>query len=278
LRGEGVIRFRDGKAVRVLGTVQDVTAMVEAEVALADAYVQAREAAERLRELDTTKNTFISAVAHDLRAPLATISGFASTLAQRFSDFPEDQARDIISRIGANADRMSRMLANLLDMDRLERGDIRASFVEVDLSDTVLRIVHSLDSDREVHVDSGRVTAWVDEGLVERVIENLVSNAFRHTPPATPVWVKLNQTTEGAEILVEDAGAGVPDELKDTIFQAFKRGVNETSMGTGLGLFLVAQFAELHHGRAWVEDRPGGGASFHVFLPQRPASAAGTVA
>lgn len=278
LRGQGVMRFQDGLPIRVLGTVQDVTEVVEAEAALADAYARAREAAERLRELDATKNTFISAAAHDLRAPLSTISGFASALTQRFPDFTEEQVRDMISRMGANADRMARMLANLLDLDRLEHGDVRASFVEIDLSDTVLRIVHGLESDRDVEVDSTRVTAWADEGLIERVIENLVLNAFRHTAPDTPVRVKVKQTSDGAEIAVEDEGPGIPDEMKDTIFQAFRRGENETSMGTGLGLFLVSEFAKLHDGRAWVEDRVGGGAVFKVFLPHRTATAAGTVA
>jgi two-component system sensor histidine kinase KdpD len=272
------MRFQDGRPIRVLGTVQDVTEVVEAEAALADAYARASEAAESLRELDATKNTFISAAAHDLRAPLSTISGFASALTQRFPDFTDEQVRDMISRMGANADRMARMLANLLDLDRLEHGDVRASFVEIDLSDTVSRIVHGLESDREVEVESSRVTAWADEGLIERVIENLVLNAFRHTPPDTPVRVKVKQTSEGAEMAVEDEGPGIPDEMKDTIFQAFKRGQNETSMGTGLGLFLVSEFAQLHDGRAWVEDRVGGGAVFKVFLPHRTATAAGTVA
>jgi signal transduction histidine kinase len=240
-----------------------------AEAEVEEAYRRTSEAAERLRELDATKNTFISAVAHDLRAPLATISGFSQALLQRLSDFSEDEVRDILERIGGNAERMSRMLANLLDLDRLERGDIEASLVQVDLSDLVLRIVHGLELDREIHVDRGHVMAWVDEVLMERVIENLILNALRHTPQTAAVWIHLARRPNGAEISVEDEGPGVPDEQKQLIFEAFKRGGNGAAVGTGLGLFLVTRFSELHGGKAWVEDRPGGGAVFRVFVPDR---------
>jgi len=267
LRGWGIVQFEKDKPVRLVGTVQDVTEAVLAEAALEEAYDRERQAAERLRELDATKNTFISAVAHDLRAPLATISGFAEVLLQRLGDFSEGEVREVIERIGGNADRMTRMLANLLDLDRLERGDVHASLVQVDLSDLALRVVHGLDVEREIHVDRSHVLAWVDEVLVERVIENLVLNAVRHTPSSAEVWVHLARGTGGAEISVEDSGPGVPDEKKVLIFEAFKRAGNGLAVGTGLGLFLVSRFAELHGGRAWVEDRPGGGSVFRVFLP-----------
>jgi signal transduction histidine kinase len=84
------------------------------------------------------------------------------------------------------------------------------------------------------------------------------------------VLVRFERTPEGAVISIEDSGPGVPDELKASIFQAFQRGESELATGTGLGLFLVSRFAELHKGRAWVEDRPEGGAAFKVFLPKPP--------
>jgi len=269
VRGWGVMRFERGKPASMLGTVQDVTDAVMAEASLEDALQRSREAAERLRELDATKNTFISAVAHDLRAPLATISGFSQALLQRLGDLSEDEVRDILERIGGNAERMSHMLANLLDLDRLERGDIEASLVQVDLSDLVLRIVHGLELDREIHVDRDHVMAWVDEVLMERVIENLILNALRHTPQTAAVWIHLARRPNGAEISVEDEGPGVPDDQKQLIFEAFKRGGDGAAVGTGLGLFLVTRFSELHGGKAWVEDRPGGGAVFRVFVPDR---------
>jgi signal transduction histidine kinase len=270
LRGWGVIQFEGGDPIRMVGTVQDITEAVEAERALESALAREREAAEQLRDLDATKNMFISAVAHDLRTPLSTIGGFAAMLHQRYDKFPKVEALDIIARIESNAERASRMLTNLLDVDRLERGVIDTSPTEIDLSDVALRVVHGLEHEREVQVDPAHVTAWADDVLIERIIENLLVNAIRYTPPDSPVLIRFERMPDGAVISVEDSGPGVPDELKGSIFHAFQRGESELATGTGLGLFLVSQFAELHRGRAWVEDRAEGGAAFKVFLPKPP--------
>ena len=107
---------------------------------------------------------------------------------------------------------------------------------------------------------------------MERIVENLVTNAVRYTPPGTPVWVKVGSHERGALITVEDAGPGVSPELRKAIFEPFRQGeeVIQHSPGVGVGLTLVKRFAELHGGRAWVEERDGGGASFRVFLPRDP--------
>jgi two-component system sensor histidine kinase MtrB len=121
------------------------------------------------------------------------------------------------------------------------------------------------------------VVAWVDPAKVERVVENLLTNAGRHTTPDTPVWVKVARQRDGVLLTVEDAGGGVPQELRAALFEPFRQGPKAAAHapGVGIGLSLVARFAELHGGRAWVQDRPGGGASFQVLLPD-PADAAPT--
>jgi two-component system, OmpR family, sensor histidine kinase MtrB len=109
---------------------------------------------------------------------------------------------------------------------------------------------------------------------VERIVENLVVNAARHTEAGTAIWVRVEPRPDGVLLVVEDEGPGVPAQLREQIFQPFHQGRNvaDHAPGSGIGLALVAQFASLHDGRAWIEDRPGGGASFRVFLPgiQRP--------
>jgi two-component system, OmpR family, sensor histidine kinase MtrB len=104
---------------------------------------------------------------------------------------------------------------------------------------------------------------------VERIVENLVVNAARHTTAGATIWVRVQPQDGGVLLLVEDEGPGVPAELWEQIFQPFHKGRNiaDHAPGSGIGLALVARFAELHGGRAWVQDRPGGGASFRVFLP-----------
>jgi signal transduction histidine kinase len=109
-----------------------------------------------------------------------------------------------------------------------------------------------------------------DAAKVERMVENLLANAARHTPPDATIWVRVEEATGGVVMIVEDDGPGVPDDQKEMIFEAFRRG-RTTAEGSGIGLSLVARFAELHGGRAWVEDRPSGGASFRVFLPDVPS-------
>ena len=122
------------------------------------------------------------------------------------------------------------------------------------------------------------VVARVDPAMVERILENLLANAARHTPPDTPVWVRVARQDQGVLIAVEDAGGGVPPELRAALFEPFRQGPEAPAHapGVGIGLTLVARFAELHGGRAWVEERPGGGSSFRVLLPDPPAAAAAT--
>jgi signal transduction histidine kinase len=108
-----------------------------------------------------------------------------------------------------------------------------------------------------------------DEGMLERIVVNLLANTVKHTPVDSRIWVRVGPTDEGAELVVEDDGPGIVDEEKERIFQPFRQGA-AASTGSGVGLALVARFAELHDGRAWVQDRPGGGASFHVTIAAAP--------
>jgi signal transduction histidine kinase len=106
-------------------------------------------------------------------------------------------------------------------------------------------------------------------------VENLLANADRHTTPDTPVWIRTSRHDQGVLITVEDAGAGIPPQLRAALFEPFRQGPEHPrhAPGVGIGLTLVARFAELHGGRAWVEGRPGGGSSFRVLLPDPPVAA-----
>ena len=122
------------------------------------------------------------------------------------------------------------------------------------------------------------MVADVDPAKLERIVENLVANAARHTPPDRTIWVAVREEAGGVLLAVEDDGPVVPPELRDAIFEPFRQGPTATphTPGTGIGLSLVARFAELHGGRAWVAERAGGGASFRVWLPaSRPGGGDG---
>ena len=247
-------------------------ALRESERQYSDAFRREREAAHQLRALDDMKNTFLEAVSHDLRTPLTSILGSALTLEQTRLDIPRDDALDLVRRIASNARKLERLLGDLLDLDRLQRGIVSPQRRHVNLRELVERGVAETENPRAraVTVDAEPIEVSVDAAKVERIIENLVSNAIRHTTPEASVWVNAQGRDGGVLLTVDDDGPGIPDDLKAEIFEPFRQAPGsaaEHSPGVGVGLSLVKRFAELHGGRAWVEDRSGGGASFRVFLP-----------
>jgi PAS domain S-box-containing protein len=252
--------------------IRDISERRRAQEDLERALVVERRAADRLRALDEMKDTFLQAVSHDLRTPLAAILGLAITLERGDVDLEDGETKRLAGRIEHNARRLERLVTNLLDLDRLSRGILTPSFEDVDVGEVVQRMVADVDPavrDRiSVTIETAVVPA--DPPKVERIVENLLVNAGRHTPEGTPIHVAVLDAPDGATIVVEDEGAGVPDDLRDRIFEEFRQGTDapQASPGVGIGLALVRRFASMHHGRAWVEEREGGGASFRVFLPR----------
>ncbi len=267
-----------GRPAYLQGVMYDVTEQKESEGVLRQALETEKEATKRLTTLHEMQNSFLQAVSHDLRTPLTSILGNALTLEQSGDTIaPEDQ-QDLIRRMASNARKLRRLLTNLLDLDRMSKGAVEPNRGHVDLTLIAAAVIQECNV--ESHPIELRTTepiiASVDADQAERIIENLVTNAVRYTPPETPIWVAVEPFEAGALIRVEDAGPGVRDDLKATIFEPFRQGdqVVAHSPGVGIGLSLVARFAALHGGRAWVEDRAGGGASFRVYLPYETPAAA----
>ena len=260
-----------GEEITFSGFIRDISDRKRAQEDLERALEVEREAAIRLRALDQMKDTFLQAVSHDLRTPLAAILGLAITLERGDVGLQPEETRELAGRIEHNARRLERLVTNLLDLDRLGRGVLTPAFEPTDVGDLVRRMVAETDPTLrdQVAVTTESVVVPVDPPKVERIVENLLVNAVRHTPNGTSVHVSVMASADGAMILVEDEGDGVPDDLRERIFEEFSQGtdVPQPSPGVGVGLTLVRRFAEMHHGRAWVEEREGGGASFRVFLP-----------
>lgn len=257
------------------GFLLDVTERKMAEQQLARALDTEREAARQLRALDEMKNTFLQAVSHDLRTPLAAILGLAITLERGDVKLDANDAHDLAGRIAENARKLERLVTNLLDMDRLARGIVSPKLESLDVGEVVRRVVIESDQidNSQLTMNLDQVVIPVDASKIERIVENLLANTARHTPSNAHVWVSVRNHEEGALIKVEDSGVGVPAELREVLFEPFQQGPDapQHSPGVGVGLTLVRRFAELHGGRAWIEERPGGGASFQVFLPGAPA-------
>jgi signal transduction histidine kinase len=167
------------------------------------------------------------------------------------------------------------LVNDLLDLDRLSRGIVEPTLRRTDVGDLIRNLVGESDLivERKVTLEVQPVTIPVDAAKVERIVENLLANTARHTPRETQLWVRVEPMGTGALIVVEDDGPGVPEDERERIFEPFLQGPSpvQHSPGVGIGLALVARFAELHGGRAWVQERPGGGASFRVYLSGTPA-------
>ncbi|MGZ5300240.1 MAG: PAS domain-containing protein [Actinomycetota bacterium] len=263
----------EGRHAMLLGVLSDITERKLAEHALRESEGREREAAERLRALDDMKNTFLAAVSHELRSPLTAILGLALTLER--SEMVESDRNDLLERLAANARKLDRLLKDLLDIDRLNRGIVDPQYRMTDVGALSRRTIESLDAlaDRSIMVFAEPAVIAVDPAKVERIVENLLMNAARHTKSDSTIWLRVQPEDDGILIAVEDDGPGVPEELREVIFEPFRQGPTSSphSPGTGIGLSLVGRFAELHGGRAWVEEREGGGASFRVFLPDPKA-------
>jgi PAS domain S-box-containing protein len=258
------------------GILFDITQAKRAEEALRVGLEREKDATERLRALDQMRNTFLQAVSHELRTPLTSVLGFALTLQRGDLELSPEERADMMERLTANARKLERLLSDLLDVDRLARGVLEPTLHQVDLGELARRVAEETDVGlRGLTVQAPSLEAMVDGAKVERILENLLVNASRHTPEGARIWIRLTEHDGGVLLLVEDDGPGVPDDQKDSVFEPFHQGaaIRGHNPGTGIGLSLVASFAELHGGRAWVQDRAGGGASFRVFLPTMAAGA-----
>jgi PAS domain S-box-containing protein len=263
--------FEDGQVAGAVVVFSDVTERERADDTLREAYEREREAAERLRSVDVMKNAFLSAVSHELRTPLSAVLGFATTLQQSDLELDEEDRKTMLDRLAANAHKLHQLLVDLLDLDRTARGVLEPQRSALDLAELVLRVTEEAEvGGHPVTVEAEPVLVEVDGPKVERIVENLVTNAAKYTPDGTPVRVFVRKQEDGVLIVVEDEGPGIPEALKEAVFEPFERGPDapRRAAGTGIGLSLVARFAELHGGRAWVENRPTGGSSFRVFLPE----------
>jgi signal transduction histidine kinase len=228
------------------------------------------EVSDDLRAQNDMKNTLLRAVSHDLKGPLAGILGAMQTIRRaELLHLTAEEMNDLYGVIEQAGAKAARLVDDLLDLDRLRRGQLQPEREPTDVAALADRLAHELPSlsGHPVRIDSeAGLLADVDTAKVERIVENLLNNAARHTPAGTPIQVVVGVADQGIVVVVEDEGPGVPDEAKDEIFEPFRQGEGARG-GVGIGLSLVQRFAELHGGSARVEDRSGGGARFVVSLP-----------
>jgi signal transduction histidine kinase len=232
---------------------------------------------EQMHSIDEMKDGILHAVSHELRTPLTVIKGFAEMIRSN-ETISREQTVDLLDRLLRNCDRLEEFLTGLLDLERLNRGVLEPARRRTDVGGSFLHARELIYApNHTIRINVTGVWAMIDPAQTERIVENLLVNGVRHTPPGTTIVAEAQRVDGGVLITVTDDGKGVPSALKEEIFHPFTQGPDSGDMGngkgTGIGLALVSKFAQLHGGRAWVEDAPGSGAKFCVFLADdMPAS------
>ena len=231
--------------------------------------------AEALRRSDAMKTAVLRAVSHDLRSPLMAILTSAGALAHGELSLAAEDRRELAETILGEAERLDRIVRNLLDLSRLQAGAAAPEPEDWPVDDLVLQALDGLETGNRVEVvlpDEDASLVRADLRQVERILANLVENAIRYSPPEEPVRVQVREL--GSEVLVRvvDHGPGIPPGEAERIFEPFQRGsLTGPARGAGLGLAIARGFAEANGGRVWVESHAGQGATFVLALPVAPA-------
>lgn len=228
---------------------------------------------ELLQRTDKLRAALLSSVSHDLRTPLSSIKAAASSLLQEDVQWDEEARRSFALAIEREADRLNRLVGNLLDMSRIEGGALKPEkeWYPVDeLIHDVLGHMQPIVQGRVVqtHLPDDLPPVELDYLQMDQVLTNLIENAVRYTPPETPIEVSAQREGEQMVISVADRGPGIPEKDKVHIFDKFYRVLGtQRGTGSGLGLAVCKGLVEAHGGRIWVEDRENGGAIFRFTLP-----------
>jgi PAS domain S-box-containing protein len=246
--------------------------------------------AEQRERLERGRAELVSTVAHELRSPLTSVKGFTATLLNKWGRFTDDQKRVMLETVNADADRVTRLITELLDVSRIESGRMEVHRQLVDLPDRARKIIAGrvAAGDAEdrfrLEVRRGLPETWLDADKIDQILGNLVENAVRHGAgivtivveparmdgeTALPPAVGLD-VPDAAAVSVRDQGEGISPEVAPRVFRRFWRGKRRG--GTGLGLYIVKGLVEAHGGTIGVWGAPGGGAEFRFIVP------AGTIA
>ena len=260
------VRSRSGKLEYYLAMFEDITAKHDAEETAAANLASL----ERLNQL---KSEFVSMVSHEFRTALVGIQGFSEILATELNS-PED-VKSLAGDIFSDAQRLNRMINEMLDLDRMEAGKIRIQPKPVDLNSLVREVVERAQASSEKHrlrteLDQALPIINADPDRLIQVISNLVSNAVKYSPDGGEVTISTAADNGQVHVAVRDQGVGIPPEFISRVFGRYERFENSKTskvVGTGLGLAISRQIIELHGGKIWVESKVGSGSTFEFTVP-----------
>ncbi|MFA6110311.1 MAG: sensor histidine kinase KdpD, partial [Candidatus Latescibacterota bacterium] len=225
---------------------------------------------------EEVRSSLLSAVSHDLRTPLAAITGAGTALSDDEGRLSREQRTELLDTICSESERMERLVGNLLDMMRLESGGLTPRREWIPLEEIVGSALTRLErrlGDRQVLTDlpADLPLVHVDPVLFEQVFVNLLDNALKHTPEGSPIEVSASIQNQEIEVRISDQGPGLPAGAEEAVFEKFWRGPRQGAAGVGLGLPICRGIVLAHGGTVLAENRLEGGASFRLRLPVTPA-------
>lgn len=257
--------------------LEEVLARVETHIALRRSKLQLQESYDRLRTMERLREDMVNMIVHDIRSPLGALVMLLDYVLETSRGQLEQNAVESLETASRAADTLTRMANDILDVSRLEEGRMPLASGRVDLTQVcreVIGLMQPLERSRRLEVVAGEtVEGWCDRRLVQRVIENLVGNAIKHTPSTGSVAVAVSRGPRGVRVEVRDEGRGVPEEARASIFDRYATG--GTGGGgkyhsAGLGLTFCRMAVETHGGRIGVDPVEPHGSTFWFELPQPP--------
>jgi two-component system sensor histidine kinase KdpD len=260
-------RFHPPEHVQLLETFAQ-------QIALSLERAHLSEEAEQARiqvETEQLRNSLLSSVSHDLHTPLAAIMGAASTLLDN-NGLDGAVRQELAEAIYEEANRLNRLVRNLLDMTRVESGSIQVKKNWQPLEEVVGAALSRLEGQLgerpvSIHLPADLPLVPLDEVLIEQVFVNLLENAVKYTPPGSPIDLSAWADDQQVTVEVADRGPGLPASERQRVFDKFFRVHSVNSSGVGLGLTICRGIIKAHGGSIWVENRPEGGATFRFTLP-----------
>src|SRR5256712_1637466 len=262
-----------GRPEHVLVMVEDVTVVREAQDKLGEALESQRSANATLEKLDRTKTEFLSIVSHEFRTALTGIQGFSELI--RDGGLEPDEVRAYGGYIFNDADRVNRLIGDMLDLDRMESGRMSIRLTDVDINDVLMEAISraapsAVSVEFKSDLDPRLPVVTGDRDRLVQVVSNLVNNAVKYSPEGGTVTLSSRVEGQFALVSITDTGIGIPQDEIGHVFERFRRvrsGAAQSIPGTGLGLTIVKQIVEMHGGKIWVESAVGHGSSFHFTIP-----------
>jgi PAS domain S-box-containing protein len=262
-----------GRPEHLLVMIEDVTTVRETSDQLAEALESQRDANTNLEKLDRTKTEFLSIVSHEFRTALTGIQGFSELI--RDGGLETDEVRAYGGYIFNDADRINRLIGDMLDLDRMESGRMSMRSGDVDINEVLAEAMARAGTaaatvEFKSDLDPRLPIVVGDRDRLIQVVSNLVNNAIKYSPDGGTVTLSTRAEGGFALISVTDTGLGIPADEIGHVFERFRRvrsGAAQSIPGTGLGLTIVKQIVEMHGGKIWVESAVGHGSAFHFTIP-----------